>query len=591
MALTPAQQTAVECDKNLIIFAGPGSGKTSTSIAKAARILRDRARRLILCTFTVEAAGELSSRLTASFAQSGEQYPFDRVRVGTFDSLALWHLKQQGLMKMRLLSPKAQMPRLRQIVKDKCLPPIDELMPWFEKYQSTLDRATLIADVRRQEPDAEVLITAYYEWLKAGAMMDLATVKRTCAEGMAAGRIALFPCTDMLVDESQDSDELQMLMARTMGSNGVTTTLVGDDDQTIYDFRNATGYAGMKAFADECHAEIVRLGENFRSHSEIVESAVRLIAFNNPNRVDKHQIAVKGPGGTVEALSFESPQHECEWVAEDIKDNEGALLDCAVIARRNRVLDIAQSALTAKGIPHHRAGTSLWDREDIASYLGFLGFLVSGAAEGLSMALGFIGFGSSTINQLMISIRENKDLMKGGGLPIVESASPEEVALLKSMSNHCIRWRKAMRDGELMLLIGESAEEYVKWAKKFDPGKNPDEDSSRIKRLREGLEYAVSALECLRGKLSERLRAMQDSKRKDPEPGVVRLMTMHSSKGLEFDRVYLVDCAERESEVMESTAPSERRIFYVGMTRAKKHLRLSYGGPLPQFLLEAGFTL
>jgi DNA helicase II / ATP-dependent DNA helicase PcrA len=587
MALTPSQAAAVECDDNLIIFAGPGSGKTSTSIAKAERILMDESRTLIMCTFTVEAADVLGERLHKRFTAAGAVFPKNRVRVATFDSLALWHLKAQGAMKHKLLSPKAQGPKLRQLIYEHGLGTADEILPWFESYQATLERADLVQRMKTQMEPAYQLVQLYYDWLKASGMVDLATVKRTCATGIANGSLALFPCTDLLVDEAQDCDELQMLMARSHGRGGVCTTLVGDDDQTIYDWRAATGYKGMQRFVEECGAQVARLSENFRSHSEIVDAATQLIAFNNPDRVDKQQVAVRGPGGSSSVGSFGSLAEECEWVAEDILERLAPPYDCAVIARRNRSLDVVEVALTAAGIPHHRPGTSLWDRDDIASYLALLRYLVEGALDGLSLALGFMGVPNATINELLYALREDPGGLFKGDLPMLESANPEVLRVLKQVAAQCARWRGRLAAGQVLVLIGESASEYPKWLLALE-GK---EESKKLKRLREGLEYVTAALEKLQGKLSARLRVLLEQKRKEPAPGMVRVMTMHASKGLEFDAVYLVDCSEREDDTTLTMAAAERRVLYVGMTRARKDLRITYGGGLPQFLKEAGFKV
>ena len=98
-------------------------------------------------------------------------------------------------------------------------------------------------------------------------------------------------------------------------------------------------------------------------------------------------------------------------------------------------------------------------------------------------------------------------------------------------------------------------------------------------------------LEKLKGKLSERISVLVNSKKEEPKAGVVRLLTMHASKGLEFDDVYLIDCAEREEELSVTEGPAERRVMYVAMTRARKRLRICYGGPFPIFLQQAGLTM
>ncbi len=214
-------------------------------------------------------------------------------------------------------------------------------------------------------------------------------------------------------------------------------------------------------------------------------------------------------------------------------------------------------------------------------------FLVEGALDGLSLALGFMSVPHATINELLYALRDDPGVFAGGSLPALGTASPDVLRVLKQVATQCARWRKRLAQGQLVALIGESVGEYAIWVQTLE---NKD-DSKKVKRLREGLDYVTAALNRLEGKMSARLRALLDQKKREPGPGVVRLMTMHASKGLEFDNVYLVDCAEREDDTTLTQAPAERRVLYVGMTRARQHLRITYGGPLPHFLMEAGFQV
>lgn len=101
---------------------------------------------------------------------------------------------------------------------------------------------------------------------------------------------------------------------------------------------------------------------------------------------------------------------------------------------------------------------------------------------------------------------------------------------------------------------------------------------------------AANALKEEKGSLAKRVERALEARSKTPEPGAVRLLTMHGSKGLEFDSVYLVDCAERDEDSSMTEGPDERRVMYVAMTRARKNLRISYTGPMPLFLHEAGLA-
>ncbi|QXW20169.1 ATP-dependent helicase (plasmid) [Comamonas aquatica] len=360
---TPSQAAAIGCDSNLIMFAGPGAGKTKTSVNKAVRVLKDPNRSLVMCTFTRDAAAEMQQRLDKQMLDSGYEKPTaERLRVSTLDSLCLWHYKATVSDKFKLLSPTAQYPRLRQICHEFSLGDLDDHMQMFDAYQATKDRSELVERLNKESPGTVILIDQYYQYLKSCNMLDLATIKRNVALGIENATVPLLPFTDMLVDEAQDCDELQLLIATVHGQNGVVTTLVGDDDQTIYDWRAACGYKGMVKFVQDCNAEVVRLAENFRSREEIVTHAANLIRYNNPNRVEKNQQAIRGPGGIVGACYQEDIETEAEWIAGHIAKNHEAPYDIAVLARTNIDLDAIETALNSRGIPSHRAGKSLWER-------------------------------------------------------------------------------------------------------------------------------------------------------------------------------------------------------------------------------------
>lgn len=588
--LTASQQAAVDCDTNLIIFAGPGSGKTSTSIKKSARILSDPERVLILTTFSVESARELEERLKREFERSGERFPTQRVRASTFDSLALNHLKTVGALRHKLLDPKKQQAMIRRLVWEGSISKDDAAESWVEKWQSTLDREPLRRQIETESPRALWLIEAYYEGLKSAGLVDLATIKRTCAEGIAKGILPPLRCTDLLIDESQDCDDLQLLIARTHAQLGVNTTLVGDDDQCIYEWRSATGYKGMTQFAKEAKAQIVRLGENFRSHAEIVQAAVRLISFNNPDRVDKQQVAVKGPGGTVGWVSLQNIEEQANWVAKDVPSLAPGTLDCAVIARRNAALDEVERALASHNIPYHRAGKSIWDRDDLSSYMAFMSFIAGGGIDGLMVALGFMRVSSDAIHAISRQLREDPSpfFTQSMNLPSIIVDEPNALKVVTDMSAASSLWRTQLSKGQIGSVISDTASTFVKWLRIADPPP-PDEafEPKRIQALRNCLAMAETALLNLKGSLASRIRLLLDSRKESPTPGVVRLMTMHSSKGLEFDHVYLVDCDERPDDIAMTRVAAERRVMYVGMTRARKYLRVLYSGHLPLFLKEA----
>lgn len=593
MAATPSQQAAIDCNGNLVMFAGPGSGKTSTSVTKSVLILSDMNNSLVMTTFTKEAAKEMRTRLDKKLAELGlPPASEDRLRISTFDSLTYWHLRQCAPGgRVNLLNPTAQAPRIWQLCAELGIGKFDEHSQWFDAYQATIDREPLIETISRESPNSLVLIDAYYDWLKASKLLDLATVKRTVAIQMRDRNLPLLPFNHMVVDESQDCDELQILIAITMGQNDCCTTLVGDDDQTIYDWRAAAGYKGMIKFRDATSAQVVRLTENFRSHEEIVSSATNLIRFNNPNRVEKNQVAVKGQGGTVKAYSFGNIEEQAEWIANDISSNYKQPYSVAILSRTNINLDAAESACRSYGLEFHRQGKSIFDRDDVSAYSAMMMFWLSGGGDMLSQAMGLLGFGRHTVNAVLRQLTTTQLSFRRGKAISVDEATPEENNVLADMAACFGKWRQDTKDLAYELVIRETIEMFPIWYSSLGAvAKKNGNEHPKVTSMKSVLEHVERVLLRIEGPLKSRVRFIRRKKQEEVEEGVIRLMTMHGSKGLEFDTVYIIGADEKEDDNSITSGPSERRVFFVGMTRARAILHITYSGKFPLFLAEAGLN-
>ncbi len=243
--LTPQQQEAVLHDGHLLIVAGPGSGKTSTSVAKATRILQDPKRSLVMVTFTKEAAEEMRRRLVKAITDAGMRAPSEeRLVVATFHSIAIRHLKRHGLS-TRVLSPAAQ----GTLYRDAVLAAGVDKNEWGE-VQKEFEKVMYSVDQQKVEVKSITMkvVARYRQVLKATGQIDLYTVMRDCALRVHDGGMPPLHFTDMLVDEGQDTDELQRLWIFAHARAGCRVTIVGDDDQSIYEWRNALGFEGMRSF-------------------------------------------------------------------------------------------------------------------------------------------------------------------------------------------------------------------------------------------------------------------------------------------------------------------------------------------------------
>lgn len=156
--------------------------------------------------------------------------------------------------------------------------------------------------------------------------------------GMLTGGIRHYSVHHLLVDEYQDCDSLQSRWTSLHAAAGSVVCVVGDDDQTIFGFRDALGYQGMEAFIKEFDARAIVLGKNYRSHSEILSAADKIIR-NNAQRISKDLLAHRGSGGSVEFKRFDDEYKEAVAVVETLAPAIRAGKTAAVLARTNRILD------------------------------------------------------------------------------------------------------------------------------------------------------------------------------------------------------------------------------------------------------------
>lgn len=570
--LTPQQQQAVLCDEHLLIVAGPGSGKTSTSVAKATRILRDPARSLVMVTFTKEAAEEMRRRLSAALHATGQRAPGDeRLIVATFHSIAIQHLSRSR-PRFKVLSPAAQ----NILFRDAAFAANVDKDQWgdvqrdFERFMYAVDR-----EAAEISPLARAVVDRYTRLVRDSGQVDLYTVMRDCALLVDRGEIKPLAYTDLLVDEGQDTDDLQRLWIFAHARAGTTVTIVGDDDQSIYEWRNALGYAGMQSFLDQFHARRIELGDNFRCRAEILTPAATLIA-NNRKRLGKTLVAKRGRGGALTAFRTADTEDQYFGVAEIIQRVPQAHANAAVLARTNISLDQLEIVLRGRGLSYQRIGRSIWEQPVIAGYLGLLQALLDGSPAGLLPVLLLRNVSDTVRSDLLTALRGNAAPYLDGQIPPLDSLDASDAAVLKSLAADCSYWRRQLRGhgsgGSVREVVLEVSEQFAKWNK---GGAN--------KSL---LELCGRILADLNGPLSSRLRLVS-RKDRNRASAPVTLMTMHGAKGLEFETVHIIDAVKSQDATAALRPEAERRLVYVAITRAKNCcISWFHGEPHPA-LVEA----
>lgn len=572
--LTRQQQEAVLHDGHLLIVAGPGSGKTSTSVAKATRIIRDPTRSLVMVTFTKEAAEEMRKRLLKSLAEANLRPPDEtRLVVATFHSIAIRHLKRHGL-RTRVLSPASQ----DMIYRDALMASNVDKSEWGD-VQKEFERVMYSVDQESVDVSGSThrVVRRYRELLKATGQIDLYTVMRDCALRVHDGSMPPLPFSDMLVDEGQDTDDLQRLWIFAHAKTGCRVTIVGDDDQSIYEWRNALGYEGMRSFLDTFRAHRVELGDNFRSKAEILGPAAVLIAHNQ-KRLGKHLIARRGRGGAIAGFRAAGSQGQNEVLSELIEAAPEQHQNVAVLARTNRSLDMLEIVLRGRGLAYTRLGRSIWEQPVIAGYVGLLQTLLDGSPAGLLPTLQLRHVSDQVRSDLLSAMRGNVSPFLDGSIPDMDSLDKRDKDVLAELAKDFAYWRRQLRasrsgiTGSVREVILEVGEQYARWTRN-EHGKNLIDLCSRI-------------LADLKGTLSSRLMLVSRRDR-DLSKAPIVLMTMHGAKGLEFETVHIIDANKTEDGSTIVRPEAERRLMYVAMTRAKTCCVAWHSGEVHPSLQEA----
>lgn len=575
MSLNANQLAAVECDDPLLVVACPGSGKTHLVVEKITRILkRDPYAKVAGVTFTRDGAKELSHRVTKKFGDVS-----DRCYVSTFHAMALNHLRRNKV-KINLASYSEILNTVTRALDKlaiKDIHPMDALAAI-----ETCKSKVLYAPTDKQTDD---IYQAYQEICKRNHIHDFFDVMRMSLDMIKDGSLPVLGATHMLVDEFQDVDEVQFqYLMEHFRTGKVIPTAVGDDDQTIFKFRNALGYDGMLKFERETDATRVTLGINYRCHREILSAADRLIA-QNVNRLEKSLVANKGRGGSIGKERFDEREAEAIAVADRIKSTLEVVVvnneerfnvkptQWAVLARNNDLLDEIDAELRARGIPAHKSGTSFWEKAVPALMLTIFRSLARKERLGIEHLLHWAGVTTNDIDLLHELLDDDWisifDIQAMTTLDLTQfEPVPKDILqeFTVKFSGLAKRARKASDEEIMRVLKGLSDWMLSRTTKKNE---------------RKQITLVVSILSRLSGSLLERIQTVTKKPEEESKENSVTLSTMHSSKGLEFDNVWIIGA---EAEIIPSTKDGkftiemledERKLMYVAMTRARNNLYIS----------------
>jgi DNA helicase II / ATP-dependent DNA helicase PcrA len=598
--LNPPQREAVLHDEGpLLILAGAGSGKTRVLVHRIARLIRERGvhpRQILAVTFTNKAAGEMRERVEKLLG--GGETPL----ISTFHSTCarilrreIQHLGYEG--NFAIYDDRDSEKLLKEIVAELNL---DEKRFPAKVFASAIDdlknAGRLPQDVSSgdffMEKVARVY-SAYQERLKRCNALDfgdllLLTVRlfETMPEVLERYRERY---QWLLVDEYQDTNPIQYRLIRLLAGARKNLCVVGDDDQSIYRWRGADLRNILDFEKDFAGVKVVKLEQNYRSTGTILSAAGKVVEKNRGRK--KKTLWTENPAGErIVYRQTADEREEARFVCREIERfvrRGGEISDAAVFYRTNAQSRVVEDALVAEGIPYRMVGgMRFYERMEIKDILAYLKVLENPADE---VALRRIintpsrGIGLATVDKIGELAGQKRllfyDALRECALSGILGSGPRgKVSAFVAMME---RFRSAVETTSLAELASRIIRETGYEEKLKDD--RSEEAADRLANLQELIaaleEFERSNDEHTLSAFLEQVALVSDLERGEGKREAATLMTLHSAKGLEFSLVFMIGMEERlfphvraleDHDQMEE----ERRLCYVGMTRARERLYL-----------------
>lgn len=591
-SLNNDQREVALCMGHCLAIAAPGSGKTKTLAVKAAYLL-DRGHTVTAVTFTRDAAIELRDRI---IQLAGQQH-LPNLLVGTFHSINLLMAfpgkAKSGMGSSILKAGFSKMRRPWEIVKEGSrrsfvVRAINESGMDLDLGEATSMIEALKSGHKQPENQhEEALHKTYTSLLKKHGVIDFQDILLETNRAISKGEISPLNTDHLMIDEFQDTDVIQFNWAM-FHSRASVLTAVGDDDQSIYGFRRALGYDGMKRFQDRLMASRFVLGLNYRSNEEVLKPSALLIS-RNQNRMDKALVSFKGPGGSAMWERFGSRTVEAQtchgWVREGLEAGQSV----GVLARTNARLNEVETQCIKHETPYVRAdGGSILETLEMHVCMATIGLMVRSSLKDVEAVLAWMKLPENEINAIL-KASARKQIIDFSKDDITKIAlSGDSRTKLYALVRRLKEWRVFLQTQGLTFLVDGIEEMLSKYA----------DDKRSVAILEIVLQIfskpldgssAVEAMAQRLVELQEQLEAKR-SKDKTSQEGAVYLMTAHGSKGLEWDRVWVLGAEMGTFPDEASSIQEERRLFFVAMTRARQDLIMSAAGsrPLSLFVEETG---
>ena len=597
--LNEAQRQAVMHGEGpMLVLAGPGSGKTFVITNRISYLIEHRGvepRNILVITFTREAAMNMQGRFMAA---QNKVYP---VNFGTFHAIFYQMIKRSGCLKTAAILTDSDKKRIiipiikdyiketgKAVAEDVLRDDAYKCLSAFGYYKNTGNREKAASML--EEPyknDFKALLEKYETRRRQSGQMDFDDMLTQCKRMLVEHPDILENWRQqvkyLLVDERQDINPIQDEIIKMLAGESRNLFVVGDDDQSIYGFRGSEPSLMKQFLADYPDCKRVLLNMNYRCRPQIIQTSLKVIN-ENKNRFAKDLKAAKEEVLSPQVRIFytEEKGTQYQMITEQLKQlPQEVLCSCAVLFRTNSQMQGMAPILAKAGIPYvmKEKGKCIYDHfimQDINRYMMF-----AGGDHRRSLFLGIMNKPSryicrEALTSEMVSFEEIRAYYRRYESPkhlaerLLQLGELEDgLKRLAGMKPYlAVKYlRKAMGyEGYLRQKAGTDKEKLAEWLEFLN---DRNEEARGYTGYGEWLEY------------QEYFRKEAEQKAADKEqPGGVQLMTVHASKGLEFDRVWIPDVNEGVYPYghmqTKETEDEERRMLYVAMTRAKESLELTF---------------
>ena len=633
MDLNPAQLEAVTTLSGpLLVLAGAGTGKTRVVTYRIARLIRRRVRpeRILAVTFTNKAALEMQQRTGALIGRRRRQKP----EISTFHSLCVRilrrHARQLGYPRAFVIYDRGDQESvarsvLREIkVPNAALRP-GELINMIGGWKNSSIRPDLAAETAQTDREhfGAAAYGRYQRSLKAAGAVDFDDLllcteelfeRYPAARSKEAGRF-----DHLLIDEYQDTNGSQYRIIKALADEHRNLCVVGDDDQSIYGWRGAEVRHIIRFTDDWPDAKVVRLERNYRSTRQILAWSNRLIAFNKHRHAKELRTTRRGEQPKI--LQLKDEETEAKTVVERIRagidQQRRRPRDFAILFRTNEQPRVFEGELRKAKVPYVLLGSqSFYDRKEVRDLLAYLKLLVNPQDEVSLLRVintPARGIGQTTVTRLLEdAIARGRPLWELVGeasrLDYVPAAAQRGMGEFQALIRRHGRELKSSSLVDVVVALIRQIGYREELARLYPTA---DEQESRWAAVEEvvnglGSYCRGAATPTLADFLQEITLIGNENDRQNEslsDRNAVALMTLHAAKGLEFPEVYLVGMEEgllphrRSVEADGDAVDEERRLCYVGVTRAQRQLTLTlalsrrkWGKPRPtvpsRFLYE-----